>query len=177
MPVPDLIHNYNTSIFRNLINQLMKNKKPITEFIRDIIEANRFAVLATECDGQPHASLVAVTSAEDDKNLIFATYRTTRKYTNLIQNGKVAILFENRNIINLHENEIHVLTAFGYTSEIKTDKAEVYRHLHLLRHPELESFLLNPDCAIFNVTVDAYQVVTGIDDVIWWKTDGSASSD
>jgi nitroimidazol reductase NimA-like FMN-containing flavoprotein (pyridoxamine 5'-phosphate oxidase superfamily) len=155
----------------------MKNKKPINEFIRDIIEANRFAVLATESDSQPHASLVAVTAAEDDKNLIFATYRSTRKYTNLIHNGKVAILFENRNIINTHENEIHVLTAFGYASEVNTEEAERYRHLHLLRHPELESFILNSDCAIFNVPVDAYQVVTGIDDVIWWKTDGSASSD
>jgi nitroimidazol reductase NimA-like FMN-containing flavoprotein (pyridoxamine 5'-phosphate oxidase superfamily) len=155
----------------------MNNKKPITEFIRKVIEANRFAVLATESDSQPYASLVAVSATEDDKNLIFATYRSTRKYTNLIRNGKVAILFENRRIINTHENEIHVLTAFGYASEANTEEAEVYRHFHLLRHPELESFLLNPDCAIFNVPVDAYQAVTGIDDVIWWKTDGSASSD
>jgi nitroimidazol reductase NimA-like FMN-containing flavoprotein (pyridoxamine 5'-phosphate oxidase superfamily) len=149
----------------------MKNRKPINEFIRDVIKANRLAVLATESDGQPHASLVAVTAAEDDKKLIFATYRSTRKYTNLIHNGKVAILFENRSINNTHENEIYVLTAFGYAVEVNTKETETFRHLHLLRHPELETFLLNPDCAIFNVAVDAYQVVTGIDDVIWWKTD------
>ena len=155
----------------------MKNIKPIIEFIRDIIEANRFAVLATENNGQPHASLVAVTAANEDKIMIFATYRSTRKYTNLIQNGKVAILFENRSLIDNNENKIHVLTAFGNAIEVITEEAETYRQLHLWRHPELESFLLNPDCAIFNVTVDAYQVVTGIDDVIWWKTDSSASAD
>ena len=155
----------------------MKNRKPINELIRDIIEAKRFAVLATESDGQPHASLMAVTAANDDKKLIFATYRSTRKYTNLIQNGKVAILFENKSIIDTNENEIHVLTAFGNAAEVNTEEDETYRQLHLLRHTELEFFLLNSDCAIFIVTVDAYQVVTGINELIWWKTDGSASTD
>lgn len=149
----------------------MKNRKLLNEFVRDVIEANRFAVLATECNGQPHASLVAVTATCNDKILIFATYRNTRKYSNLLMNGKVAILFEDRNSINTDENEIQVLTAFGHAEEVNFVDTEENKHLHMSRHPELESFLATGDCAIFHVKVDAYQAVKGIDDVIWWKTD------
>lgn len=146
-------------------------KIPINKYIRDIIEANRFAVLATECNGQPHASLMAVTAAHNDKILIFATYRNTRKYSNLILNGKVAILFENKNNIKTDENEIQVLTAFGYAEEVNFVDMEENKLIHVLRHPELESFLTTGDCAIFIVKVDVYQAVTGIEDVVWWNTD------
>jgi uncharacterized pyridoxamine 5'-phosphate oxidase family protein len=149
----------------------MKNKIPINKYIRDILEANRFAVLATECDGQPHASLVAVTATHNDKILIFATYRNTRKYSNLIQNGKVAILFENRESFNTDEKEIQVLTAFGNAEEVEFIDIEENKHTHALRHPELANFLSTGDCAVFHVKVDAYQAVTGIEDVVWWKTD------
>jgi len=40
---------------------------------------------------------------------------------------------------------------------------------HLLRHPELEAFLLSTDCALFKVRVNAYQVVRGIEDINWWR--------
>ena len=145
----------------------MKSNLPIKEYIREVILANRFAVLATESDGQPHASLIAVTPSEGVLTLIFATYRNTRKYTNLIQNGKVAILFENRSIKGAEE--ISVLTAFGQAEEVNAFDSEADTQAHLLRHPEQESFLLSTGCVLFRVKVEAYQVVRGIDDVKWWN--------
>jgi len=149
----------------------MKKQIPIKEYIQEMIHANRFAVLATAFDGQPYASLIAVTATEGYLRLIFATYRNTRKYNNLICNGKVSILFENRETKNTDNPEITVLTALGQAEEMNINESKVELKAHLLRHPELESFLLNTDCALFQVKVTAYQAVRGIDDVNWWTVD------
>jgi len=149
----------------------MKKQIPIKEYIQEVVQANRFAVLATAFEDQPYASLIAVTATEGYLKLIFATYRNTRKYNNLICNGKVSILFENRETKNTDNPEITVLTALGQAEEMNINESKVELNAHLLRHPELESFLLNTDCALFQVKVTAYQVVRGIDDVNWWTVD------
>jgi len=147
----------------------MSSQTIIKTYIEDVFQTNNLAVLATEGNGQPHASLVAITPIDDFMHLIFATYRSTRKYNNLINNGKVAILFENRYINNLNQQEITALTAFGYAEEVDTEVSDSVLNAHLLRHPELEYFLSATDCAIFQVKVKAYQMVGGIDDIKWWN--------
>jgi len=149
----------------------MKNNITISMYVHEVILANRFAVLATESEGQPHASLIAITPVEDYRILIFATYRNTRKYTNLIQNGKVAILFENRSINDINGQDISVLTAFGRAEEVLSGNTNQELLAHLSRHPELSTFLLSTDCAVFRVNVEAYQVVHGIENVEWWNID------
>jgi len=91
------------------------------------------------------------------------------KANNLFNNGKVAILFENKYINNLNQQESTVLTAFGYASEVIKDDHEMTLQTHLLKHPAQYKFLLSTNCAIFRVVVHAYQLVRGIDDVQWWN--------
>ncbi len=146
----------------------MRVRIPIREYIGEVIHAIRFGVLATENGGQPYASLIAVTPVEGNVILLFATYRNTQKYTNLLQNGKVAILFENSGNIDLTLEDINVLTAYGHAEEV-TGNTQKDCLAHLLRHPDLESFILSTGCAIFRVKVESYQVVQGIEDVKWWK--------
>jgi hypothetical protein len=147
----------------------MNNQNSIKDYISYALLTNGLGVLATESDGQPHASLVAVSPMDDFIHLIFATYRNNCKYKTLINNGKVAILFENRSTLGLNQPNISVLTAFGYAKEIDIAVSDAFRNFHLLRHPELDSFLLSSDCSIFQVKVNAYQMVSGIDDVKWWN--------
>jgi len=146
----------------------MSNQNISKDFVEEALRTNDLGVLATEGDGQPHASLIAVTPMDDCGHLIFATYRSTRKYKNLINNGKLAILFENRSIKSLSQPYITVVTAFGYAKEVDIADSDSARNAHLLRHPELESYLLGTDCTIFVVKVNAYQMVRGIDDINWW---------
>jgi heme iron utilization protein len=143
----------------------------IKAYIEDIFKIRRFAVLATEGDGQPHASLVAVTPMEGFRKLIFATYRNTRKYSNLVRNGKVAILVESININSSGLKESIVLTAFGHAEEIKDEEENIVFEAHLERHSELSAFLKSEDCSLVRIKVDTYQVVRGIDDVEWWTID------
>ena len=147
----------------------MSTQITIRGHIEDALRTNNLAVLATEGNGQPHACFIAITPMDDFVHLIFATYRNTRKYNNLINNGKVAILFENRSTISQSQPDITVLTAFGHAAEVDIAISDAALQAHLSRHPELESFLLSYDCAIFKVKVNSYQVVRGIEDINWWN--------
>jgi len=147
----------------------MPHQTLIKDYVVDALRTNKLAVLATEGNGKPHACFIAITPMDDFAHLIFATYRSTRKYNNLINNGKVAILFENRSTKSLSQPDITVLTAFGTANEINITDSNAVLQAHLFRHPELGSFLASTDCAIFKVSVNAYQLVRGIDDINWWK--------
>ncbi len=149
----------------------MSNLITIKKYIEDIFKISRFAVLATEGDGQPHASLIGITPTEGYKKLIFATYRKTRKYTNLTHNGRVAVLIERIDISRSGLQESFVLTAFGHVEEIEVNEKNIVFNAHLESHPELLSFMQSEDCSLVRIKVDTYQVVRGIDDVEWWTID------
>lgn len=143
--------------------------------LRNVVEAalesSRFAVLATEGAGQPHASLIAITPFGSCRQLIFATYRDTRKFSNLAINRKVAVLFEPDNADKTGLQRNHVITALGNAEEVLPEERDLALSAHLKRHPDLASFLSSDDCALIVVRVEAYQVVQGIDDVRWWTVD------
>ncbi len=105
----------------------MRSLSVIKTYIEDIFKVRRFAVLATEGDGQPHASLIAVTPMEGFRKLIFATYRNTHKYSNLVRNGKVAVLVESIHTNRSGHQESLVLTAFGHDEEINVATYQVVR--------------------------------------------------
>ncbi len=140
----------------------------IREYIGRAMQDSRFAVLATESDGQPHASLIAITPIEGFRQIVFATYRSTIKYRNLLQNSRVAVLIEIGDASNSGFDKGFVLTAFGSAVEINIAENEADLYAHLKRHPDLEMFLRSSDCALIRVTFQKFQVVHGIDDVSWW---------
>ncbi len=149
----------------------MNKVNAIKTYIEDIFKISRYAVLATEGQGQPHASLVAVTPMEGYRKLIFATYRNTRKYQNLKHNGRVAVLVESIDINRSGLKDSFVLTAFGRVEDIEIAGKDLVFEAHLERHPGLLSFLQSEDCSLVRIKVDTYQVVRGIDDVEWWTID------
>jgi len=149
----------------------MNKHSTIKEYIEAVLKTSDFAVLATEGNGQPHTSLIAITQFGDFRQIIFATYRNTLKYRNLSQNNKVAVLIEGEylNLKGLKENV--VLTIIGRTEEISKAGSEAPYQAHLKRHPEMESFMLSSDCVLIRVIAQSYQVVYGIDDISWITAD------
>jgi heme iron utilization protein len=145
----------------------MNKQSTIKEYIESILSTSRLAVLATEHNGQPHTSLIAITPVEDFRQLIFATYRNTLKYRNLVRNNKVAVLVEGEHVNSKGLKESVVLTIIGYTQDISIEENTTYFHKHLKQHPDLKSFMHSSDCALFLVVAQSYQVVLGIDDVRW----------
>jgi general stress protein 26 len=149
------------------MNQLSSTRK----YIEEALQSNKLAVLATVGDDQPHASLIAITPFNGFRQLIFATYRTTRKFRNLLVNGKVAILIEGTNEGKSGIQNGFVITAYGVADEISIGSADTALQTHLQKYPELLSFTSEPDCALILVKVENYQVVKGIDNVVWCSVD------
>ena len=149
----------------------MNSQITIKEYIEGILKVSGFAVLATESNGQPHASLIAITPIGNCRQLVFVTYRNTLKYRNIKNNGKVAVLFESEGVNKEGLGERIVLTIIGYIKEISIAENEAAYQAHLMRHPEMESFMLSPDCALIMVIAQSYQFVKGIDDIRWIKAD------
>ena len=149
----------------------MSNPIPIWRYIEDALKTNQLAVLATVGDDQPHASLIAFTPLEGFRQLIFATYRNTRKFRNLALNGKVAVLIEGKNEEKSGIQNGFVITAYGVAEEINFTANNTALQLHLQKYPELLSFTSEPDCALILVKVENYQVVQGIDNIVWCTID------
>jgi len=145
----------------------MENKSLIKRHIEEVQKASRLAVLATEGDSQPHASLIAITPFGSIRQLIFATYRNTLKYRNLAHNNKVAVLIEGGYVNMKGLQESVVLTIIGHAEEIIMEENEEAYQAHLKLHPEMESFMRSSDCALIMVIARSYQIVYGIDDIRW----------
>lgn len=152
--------------------------KPLSnpQCVETILSATGFAVLATENAGQPHASLIAFTALGGWRQLIFATYRNTRKYTNLTHNRRVSILVDGRGLSHAGEPERFVVTAVGQACELAAGECAAARQAHLQRHPDLAGFLQSPDCVLLGVAVEAYQLVRGIEDAVWWSANDLAAA-
>jgi uncharacterized pyridoxamine 5'-phosphate oxidase family protein len=149
----------------------INKQSTIKEYIEGVLKTSGFAVLATEGNGQPHTSLIAITQFGNFRQLIFATYRNTLKYRNLAYNSKVAVLIESRDVnINGLQKSI-VLTIIGHTEEMSIAENEAAYQAHLKRHPELESFMLSSDCVLIRVIARSYQEVHAIDEIRWITTD------
>ena len=140
--------------------------------IQQLLNTIGYAVLATENAGQPHTSLIAITPVEAGQRLVFATYRNTRKFTNLMQNQRVSVLMDgSRRHSQDGTTTDLVLSAVGRVQEINAAAHPDLLGAHLEKHPDLTTFTQAPDCVLLEVVVEAYQVVHGIDDVTWWSVD------
>ncbi len=136
------------------------------ETIRQLFDSQDLAVLSTQKEGQPYASIVAVTVTPDLENIIFLTPNTTRKYDNLVASPRVALLINNsQNQVRDITNATSVTatgTAFPMTGEEEKEALALY----LNRHPHMETFAISPTTAVVRVAVAKYIMVTHFQTVV-----------
>ena len=156
---------------QNLNAYKMNNPSSISEYISNVLQTCRLAVLATEGNGQPHASLIVITPFSEFRQMIFATYRNTRKFENLLMNGRVAVLIQGEDTDSSFKKSGFALTAYGSAQEVGEEDYEQIMQAHLNRHPDQASFVLSEDLALIRIKVETYQVVRGIEDVTWWPVE------
>ena len=124
-----------------------------------LITGQLLAVLSTELHGQPYASLLAFAGTADLRHLVFATPRTTRKFANISENPRVALLI---NSATNSEADIHraaSVTAIGTAEVMEGEEREELLALYLKKHPHLKSFTLAPTTAVVRVSVTRYYLV------------------
>jgi nitroimidazol reductase NimA-like FMN-containing flavoprotein (pyridoxamine 5'-phosphate oxidase superfamily) len=134
--------------------------------IREILNAQRFAVLSTHAEGQPYASLVAFWATEDLRRILFCTPRSTRKYANLCCDGRAAMLFHTSRNAATDCDQAMSVTATGTATEVPEDRKGAEARAFLTKHPELAGFVGAPQNALLVVEVSEYHLVRRFQDVI-----------
>jgi nitroimidazol reductase NimA-like FMN-containing flavoprotein (pyridoxamine 5'-phosphate oxidase superfamily) len=138
----------------------------VKSIIRDLLDSQRLAVLATHERGQPYTSLVTFAADPDLCCLLFPTLRSTRKFANLAAEPRVALLVDNRTnqVSDLHE--AYALTVLGTAIEATGDDRQAMVELYLARNPQLRDFVLAADCAMVKVQVQRYLLVRRFQELV-----------
>ena len=147
----------------------MKLQENIQQVIRQMIDTQRYAVLATDDQGQPYTSLMAFAATVDLKQIILMTDRNTHKHANLKSNRRVAVLIDNRENSDADTGDAVAITVMGEAVLIAADSCAKFLELYLARHPQLTEFARSPTCAVVSVNVSSYVVVREFQVVVEWR--------
>ena len=144
----------------------MEPSEEIRSRLRNLCISQKLAVVSTQSEGQPYASLVAFAASDDLRHIFFVTARTTRKFANLKKDSRVAVLINSS--IN-READFHdavSVTATGTAEEIEDAERNKVLTLYLSKHPYLEDFAQAPTCAVIRVTTKSYYMVKNFQTVM-----------
>lgn len=137
-------------------------EKDLPGLLRDIFASQKVAVLATSAEGQPYGSLVAFAVTGDLGQLLFATARSTRKYTNLLGDPRVTLVVDNRGELRSGLSNALAVTAVGKAVELTGGTKEQAVEVFVSRHPYLADFVGSRDIALFAAEVE-YYVISSFD--------------
>ena len=138
----------------------------LTKVVKELLLSQRLAVLSTQSEKEPYGNLVAFAVSEDLKNLFFATARKTRKFTNILANPLVSLVMDNRSNRPSDFQDTVVVTALGRAEEMKESEKRKMLAFFLFRHPDLRAFATSPDCALIEVRVEKYIIVSHFQEVV-----------
>lgn len=124
------------------------------------------AVLATNGEDGPYATLVAVAVADDLRTVLFVTPRTTRKWANITADPRVSLLLDDRNDTPSDFVDGAAATFVGKARELTGEERSEALGRFLSRHPHLEDFATAPTTALFSVQVHRIVLVTRFQNVV-----------
>ncbi len=144
----------------------MESKEGIQSLLKELLNNQRLAMLSTHSSGQPYANLVAFASSSDLRFLYFVTPRTTRKFSNLQNDCRMALLITSSANQETDFHEAVAVTVVGTAGEISGPEKETALSLYLAKHPYLEDFARSPTCAVMKVCVRNYILVKNFQQVM-----------
>ena len=134
--------------------------------LKALFSSQGLAVISTHEHGQPYCNLVAFASSEDLLHLVFATTRSTRKYANIDEDPRISLLIDNRSNRVSDFHEAMAVTAIGLSEEVLSPEKDNLLKVYLSKHPHLEDFVMSPTCALMQVEVKRYYVVSRFQHVL-----------
>lgn len=142
----------------------------ILEDISKLVFNQPFAVLATQGDGQPYASIISFACSSDLKNIVFSTPLNTRKFSLLSESDKVALFVDNRASVPPGVNKVSGVTITGKSKIInKSPEFDKWADLLIKKHPYLDLFVKSPSNALILVEVYRYFLVRRFQEVFEWN--------
>lgn len=144
---------------------LMEHAGEQRKRLDDLLNTQKLGVLATQSDGQPYGSLVFFAATPDGREILFATYRATRKYANLVSNPRVAMLVDSRSNRDTDVHQAMAVTATGTVEEPNPSERDACRRIYLGKLPHLGDFVGNDACALLRLKVRTYYLVNRFQEV------------
>jgi len=144
----------------------MESDESFRHLLRELLGGQKLAVLSTHHSGQPYASLVAFAFSDDLGSLYFVTPRTTRKFSNLQQDRRMALLITSSSNKETDFHEAMAVTVVGSAGEIQGPDKEAALDRYIARHPYLEDFARSPTSAFVRVCVHTYILVKNFQHVM-----------
>lgn len=140
--------------------------KQIETQLRELFQRQKLGVLATMSDtSEPYVSLVAFAAVEELGRLLFLTSRSTRKFRNMLSCRRVSMLIDNRTNQASDFETALAATVIGRVAEQQgPEKADLLR-IFLDKHPELQTFALEPSSALMGIVVERYLLVSRFQEV------------
>jgi len=135
----------------------LKTLNEAKSVLRELLSEQHLAVLGTHARGQPYGSLVAFAHTSDLQHLLFATTRSTRKFSYLSEDSRVALLIDNRLNTDADFHDASAVTVIGIAEEVR--KTKKLLKVYLDKNPFLRDFVLSPTCALVRVRVKKYIIV------------------
>lgn len=130
--------------------------------VKTILQDNTLCVLCTAGGGLPHCSLMTYVLGDDLKTAYMVTVRESRKYRNLLENGNVSVLVDNRQRLSYPSDEgVASVTFEGIHRHLDPVEAERARANFADTHMELKEILKNPDCVIFGIELKTFLLLNG----------------
>jgi hypothetical protein len=96
----------------------------------------------------------------------FSTTRSTRKFTHIRGEDRVAFVVHNASNRPSDLFEAVAATGTGRARELSGAEREDASGRYLTKHPHLEEFATSPNCALVEVRVDTFHVVTRFQEVV-----------
>jgi heme iron utilization protein len=142
-----------------------KTTAHIRQLISKLLNDQRLAMLSTHSKGQPYASLVAIACSNDLRFLYFVTPRTTRKFSNLEKDGRMALLVTSSANRESDFHEAMAVTVVGSAEELTGFEKKAAMDFYIAKHPYFEDFARSPTCALVKVQARNYILVKNFQQV------------
>ena len=137
----------------------MKTDPSLENKLKKLFSSQKLGVLATQQKKNPYTSLVAFAWSDDMRQIVFATPKTTRKFSNISSNSNVSIFIDNRSNKAVDFRKAIGVTVLGSVKQVRKNKNSKLIKLYLGKHPQLESFLASPSCVFIRIDVKSFYVV------------------
>lgn len=143
----------------------LEDSPQLSRILRDLMTRQNFGVLCTQSRGQPYGSLMCFATSDDLARIWLATARDTRKFKNMRADNRVAFLVENTGNRPADTFEAVVATSTGRVAELDDAEKNAALERYLSKNPQLKEFVVSPSCALLQLAVEVYQVVTRFQEV------------
>ncbi|WP_195912249.1 pyridoxamine 5'-phosphate oxidase family protein [Candidatus Contendibacter odensensis] len=153
----------------------MMTPESLRPMVQTLLNSQIQAVLATQHQQQPYTSLMAFAVTPDLRQIVFATARATQKYANLMTNPRASLLIDNRGNDSADYRNAVAISAQGVTREVDAAQRAERLQLYLSKHPQLRDFVTDAACALLQLDVECYYVVSQFQNVVEWRFSNPAA--